>query len=728
MANNYKVGTEITVDSKKANENLDELGSSFEYMIDQAEEASKALDEVGKSSEDTSKAIDKADDATKKADKSTKDWSKTLDNLGKNIRNFGKDFSLYVTAPITAFAGLAVKEFMNAEKELNQLNIALRNSGNFSKAAVEQFKALADELERTTNFSGGAVTMASAMALNFTKTSAEAERLVRAATDLSEATGVSLDQAVQSLGMSLNGVSGALARTIPEVRNLTEEQLRAGEAIRLVENRFKGSALEATKNLTGEVTRLKNGFLAFASDIGSQLAPYVQVLVRNLNELLDYLRNLDPVVRNTAIGIGLLVAAIGPLSIAIGGFIKFLPILKSGFTALITGVKGFLVLITGPVGMVAAIAGLVFAVAGFINLFLELKAVTGNAGQAFVLTWRWVASQFESYVIKPILKQLQNLYDVLAKIPKVGFIFSDASNFVGGFIDGINRRAGEIDDEVAKVFEGTGKTAAGAFTFGLNETFANFKDQLKNAFSLPVVKELDYIVKETEKKTKQLTDFQKELAKGVRDNVVGNFTNAFSEISNGTKSVSDAFGDMVNSIIQDLTRLVLQRSLTQALTSMFPASLGSSGAGVATGGYVNNGTITHRYAQGGLVRGPGTGTSDSINARLSNGEFVNDAKTVSFFSPEFFLGLKRMARSVNKPSPILNGVPGFANGGLVSGMGSGETRIVIQNSGSPKEASGVTTEQDAQGMVVNIILEDIQKNGSISKSFQTNYGLKRGGI
>ena len=129
-----------------------------------------------------------------------------------------------------------------------------------------------------------------------------------------------------------------------------------------------------------------------------------------------------------------------------------------------------------------------------------------------------------------------------------------------------------------------------------------------------------------------------------------------------------------------------------------------------------------------MVRGPGTGTSDSIAARLSNGEFVSDAKTVSHFGPDFFLSLKHMARSFSRPSPILNRVPAFANGGLVGGASSGETRVVIQNSGSPKEATGVTTEQDAQGMVVTVILDDIQRNGTISKSLQTNYGLKRGGI
>ena len=39
------------------------------------------------------------------------------------------------------------------------------------------------------------------------------------------------------------------------------------------------------------------------------------------------------------------------------------------------------------------------------------------------------------------------------------------------------------------------------------------------------------------------------------------------------------------------------------------------------------------YATGGLVNGPGSSTSDSINARLSNGESVINAKSTSMFAP-----------------------------------------------------------------------------------------------
>ena len=40
-----------------------------------------------------------------------------------------------------------------------------------------------------------------------------------------------------------------------------------------------------------------------------------------------------------------------------------------------------------------------------------------------------------------------------------------------------------------------------------------------------------------------------------------------------------------------------------------------------------------KFAEGGLVTGPGSGTSDSIHARLSNGESVMTAAATSMFGP-----------------------------------------------------------------------------------------------
>lgn len=57
----------------------------------------------------------------------------------------------------------------------------------------------------------------------------------------------------------------------------------------------------------------------------------------------------------------------------------------------------------------------------------------------------------------------------------------------------------------------------------------------------------------------------------------------------------------------------------------------SAASGGSGGGVSNN--MGQGYATGGIVRGPGSGTSDSVPARLSNGEAVMTAQAVSMFGP-----------------------------------------------------------------------------------------------
>lgn len=80
-------------------------------------------------------------------------------------------------------------------------------------------------------------------------------------------------------------------------------------------------------------------------------------------------------------------------------------------------------------------------------------------------------------------------------------------------------------------------------------------------------------------------------------------------------------------------------------------------------------------AGGGLVTGPGTATSDSIPARLSDGEFVVRAAAVRA------VGLDTLA-SINRgfkiPSIAGVGIPRFAEGGLVQGSGSSKDAMDLQ--------------------------------------------------
>ncbi len=66
------------------------------------------------------------------------------------------------------------------------------------------------------------------------------------------------------------------------------------------------------------------------------------------------------------------------------------------------------------------------------------------------------------------------------------------------------------------------------------------------------------------------------------------------------------------------------------------------------------------------VRGPGTGTSDSILSWLSNGEYVIDALTTARFGPDFFRKLQMAARGGASTRVLREiNIPKFADGGVV---------------------------------------------------------------
>jgi hypothetical protein len=79
------------------------------------------------------------------------------------------------------------------------------------------------------------------------------------------------------------------------------------------------------------------------------------------------------------------------------------------------------------------------------------------------------------------------------------------------------------------------------------------------------------------------------------------------------------------------------------------------------------------YASGGWVRGAGTGTSDSIPARLSNGEFVVNATSVRRLGVGFLSAINSFASGGFVGVPPLR----FASGGLASSADGGAGRAAV---------------------------------------------------
>lgn len=133
--------------------------------------------------------------------------------------------------------------------------------------------------------------------------------------------------------------------------------------------------------------------------------------------------------------------------------------------------------------------------------------------------------------------------------------------------------------------------------------------------------------------------------------------------------VSDAFDDAISGIRSSFTGLIdwasgkladlrdLVNSLVDSISDAFSSSSSSSSSGGEGFGFSGLGA----WKTGGPVRGPGTGTSDSILARLSNGEYVLNKRAVDHYGLPLISAMNGLRASFGK-------MPGFSTGGLADGM------------------------------------------------------------
>ncbi|KVE80402.1 phage tail tape measure protein [Burkholderia vietnamiensis] len=260
--------------------------------------------------------------------------------------------------------------------------------------------------------------------------------------------------------------------------------------------------------------------------------------------------------------------------------------------------------------------------------------------------------------IKSIYKEYQRLQEQLDKAtPKELIGGPDYKKAVGEIQAGLQQSLQDYDEYYAAL-----KLKQANWINGASTALANYMDESQNKM----------------KQTEQL----------------------FNTVTNGMESAwvnftqtgKLSFTSLVNSIIADLARMSAKAAISGLLGNF--ASIGGSliggffgaNAGVAApvssalpGDSLDNMiNLTNGFgtghADGGYITGPGSGTSDSIMARLSNGEFVVNAAATSKY--------RGLLEAINGKQPVA-AAPRFATGGYVgsstpvSGSSSNGMTVIV---------------------------------------------------
>lgn len=176
---------------------------------------------------------------------------------------------------------------------VNQLNTSLATAGTFSAEASEGFQKLASELQAQSRFGDEVILQQAALARNYARSNEEAQDLIKVSIDLAEATGISLDSAVRNLGKTFSGLTGELGEAVPQVRGLTAEQLKAGEALRVLADRFGGAALGSIRTFSGATEQLSNTFGDFLEQLGATItqSPETIGVIKTFSQIFNDLTN-----------------------------------------------------------------------------------------------------------------------------------------------------------------------------------------------------------------------------------------------------------------------------------------------------------------------------------------------------------------------------------------------------------------------------------------------------
>lgn len=144
-----------------------------------------------------------------------------------------------------------------------------------------------------------------------------------------------------------------------------------------------------------------------------------------------------------------------------------------------------------------------------------------------------------------------------------------------------------------------------------NETIQEFADAYKQSL-------ID--LAETETNSLKNTQIWQKQVDAYWTNVGTSLGDAFTDILMGTKSAGEALGEFARNAIQNALKIAAEWTALALLYAAF--------GDPAPGKHASATLFGMKFADGGLVTGPGSDRSDSIPAMLSNGEYVINANAV----------------------------------------------------------------------------------------------------
>ena len=375
----------------------------------------------------------------------TSGFTKKLDGVSSRLKRFGKNMSIFVTAPLVAAGKSMVDAASDSVEAWTKVDAVFKT---LSGSVHEWSKTTASSIGTSQAAAEAFISTIGSMAQNngiAEKTALDmAKGITVLAADLASFHNTSVDVAQEGLTAIFTGNAKALKKfgIVMTVANLEAYALSQGitksykdmteaEKVTLRYNFVlskskdaQGDFARTSGNLANQSRILKASFSDLSSELGSILIPYVQKAVGYAQKLVEAFRELDPVTQKIVVAVAALVAVIGPLALVFSAISAIVGVLAPLFAALSLPVVAI-------AAAVAALGYLIYKEWDFI-VFL-----TNKVKDAFV---EWYDN---TILIKPAVEAMVKIwkkaFDFIVKgINKIKELWDKLKNSIPGYAETVN--------------------------------------------------------------------------------------------------------------------------------------------------------------------------------------------------------------------------------------------------------------------------------------------------
>ncbi|EEF62103.1 hypothetical protein [Pedosphaera parvula] len=178
------------------------------------------------------------------------------------------------------------------EKVVDQLNGALRLSGQYSQSYSRELQEQAEALSRVTTASDTTIMKVQALLSSFGATKEEMPGLTKAVLDFAAGTGKDVVTAAQDLGKAISGQESSLSNLGMKFDKTAGQGKNLSQAAELIESKFKGMAEAADHSSGAKVEDLDKAWEHFKTTLGGLAADGLKPVIEGVTLLLNQTSDL----------------------------------------------------------------------------------------------------------------------------------------------------------------------------------------------------------------------------------------------------------------------------------------------------------------------------------------------------------------------------------------------------------------------------------------------------